>query len=83
MKMENRLLGAAKKNRRPAVPGPEIVRSWPVYRGPHWLGDVLILDAPITAAPITFDAITRNGDQMGPFATRVEAAVAIGAKAVA
>jgi hypothetical protein len=82
MTIENRLLGSAKKNRRPAIPGPQIVRSWPIYRGPQWLGDVVIVDAPVTAEPITYDAITANGDQMGPFDTRVEAAIAIGASPV-
>ncbi|MDO9385034.1 MAG: hypothetical protein Q7T86_19480 [Hyphomicrobiaceae bacterium] len=86
MSNHNRLLAPSKKARHRAPRGRAKVSSWPVFRGGEWLGDVVIFEIPVRTdlSPYDFfyEGVTPEGEAIGPFRERGDAAVAIAARAV-
>ncbi len=81
--IENKLLARPKSSK--SVRRRAVLR-WQVFCGQQWCGDVVIFEAPASADldehDFLYDGVMPNGDTVGPFHRRGDAAMAIAARAV-
>lgn len=78
--IENRLMAAPKRTN----PKSAIRYAWPVVRGGIHLGRVIVFEERSSCFEVnTYDAVTAAGERLGGFETRADAAMALGAEAVA
>lgn len=78
----NRLLERTKSLKAPIE--RRAVLRWQVFCGQRWCGEVVIFEAPasadLDAYDFLYDGVMPNGDTVGPFHRRGDAAMAIAAR---
>ena len=78
----NKLLERTKPSKAPTK--LRAVLRWQVFSGQRWCGDVVILepppDADLSVFDYLYDGVMPNGDTVGPFHRRGDAAMAIAAQ---